>query len=229
MITWSKKKRNALKTKPKKKSLRKNSPVLFLRLVAPFSFLGVTSLGEDEEKGTLEVNEQLSQLRREHREIKKTLQEVQKTTAFYQTTFGMADQILTAVKKGHAKSPSFAPEFLQDKQYVQTVRNLCVQAIYSKWNSERKPASLLYIYYYVTRRIQEMINEHKWDPKTWHVPGRKTVDRRTNETADERAWPKEPPCLCIRAGTYCPNPALFDSETKEKILMIADRWSNNKP
>jgi hypothetical protein len=38
----------------------------------------------------------IATLRREHKEIKKTLGEIQKTTAFYQTRFGMADQILTA-------------------------------------------------------------------------------------------------------------------------------------
>jgi hypothetical protein len=168
----------------------------------------------------------IATLRREHKEIKKTLGEIQKTTAFYQTRFGMADQILTAVKKGSAKSPSFTPEFLRDPQYVQTIRNLCVQAIYGRWNLKKEPSTLIQVYYSVRRKIQEMVNNRQWDTRNWKIPGRKTVDRRTEETAAAKHWPKEPPCLCVRAGFYCPNPALFDDETKEQILKIAEKWTN---
>jgi len=164
-------------------------------------------------------------LRREHREIKKTLSEIQKTTAFYQTHFGMANQILTAVKKGSAKSPSYSPEFLRDPQYIKTIRNLCVEAIYSHWNQKKEPSTLVQVYYSVERKIQEMVNNNQWNTLVWKIPGRKTVDRRTEETAAAKHWPKEPPCLCIRAGLYCPNPALFDGETKEQILKIAGKWS----
>jgi hypothetical protein len=163
-------------------------------------------------------------LRREHKEIKKTLGEIQKTTAFYQTRFGMADQILTAVKKGSAKSPSFTPEFLRDLQYVQTIRNLCVQAIYSRWNLKKEPSTLIQVYYSVERKIQEMVNNRLWNTLVWKIPGRKTVDRRTEETADAKRWPKEPPCLCVRAGLYMPNPALFEDPVRSELLEMAHKW-----
>lgn len=164
-------------------------------------------------------------LRREHKEIKKTLTEIQKTTAFYQTHFGMAHQILTAVKKGSAKSPSYVPEFLRNPQYIQTIRNLCVQAIYSRWNQDKKPSTLIQVYYSVKRKIREMVKNQQWDTLAWKIPGLKTVDRRTEETAAAKHWPKEPPCLCVRPGLYCPNPALFDDETKKQLLKIAEKWT----
>jgi len=166
-------------------------------------------------------------LRRDHKEIKKTLSEIQKTTAFYQTRFGMANQILTAVKKGSAKSPRFIPpEYMKDPQYIQTIRNLCVQAIYSRWNQKKEPSTLVQIYYSVEDKIQGMANNRQWDTANWKIPGRKTVDRRTEETADARLWPKETPSLCIRAGLYMPNPALFDDESKKEMLKIAEKWTD---
>lgn len=167
----------------------------------------------------------IATLRREHREIKKTLGEMQKTAAFYQTRFGMANQILTAVKEGSAKSPSFAPEFLRDPQYIQTVRNLCVQAIYSRWNQEKEPSTLVQIYFSVERKIQEMVTNLQWNTLVWKIPGRKTVDRRTEETAAAKQWPKEPPCLCVRAGLYMPNPALFEEPMRSELLKIAEKWT----
>jgi hypothetical protein len=167
----------------------------------------------------------IATLRREHREIKKTLGEIQKTTAFYQTRFGMAEQILTAVKKGSAKSPSYTPEFLRDPQYIQTIRNLCVQAIYSRWNLQKEPSTLVHVYYSVERKIREMVNNRQWNTMTWKIPGRKTVDRRTEETAAAKHWPKETPCLCVRAGYYMPNPALFEEPMRSELLKIAEKWS----
>jgi hypothetical protein len=167
----------------------------------------------------------IATLRREHREIKKTLGEIQKTTAFYQTRFGMAEQILTAVKKGSAKSPSYVPEFLKDPQYIQTIRNLCVQAIYGHWNQKKEPSTLIQVYYSVKKKIQEMINNRQWDAMVWKIPGRKTVDRRTEETAAAKHWQKEPPCLCVRAGFYMPNPALFEESMRSELLKIAEKWS----
>jgi hypothetical protein len=136
----------------------------------------------------------------------------------------MADQILTAVKKGHAKSPSMTPEFLRDKQYLQTLRNLAVQTVYSKWNAKHQPSSLLEIYYGVLDKINEMVRDHQWNRQAWRIPGRKTVDRRTEETADNTHWEKNPPCLCIRSGLYMPNPALFEEPIRTQILEIARNW-----
>jgi len=166
--------------------------------------------------------EDINTLRREHREIKKTLGEIQKTTAFYQTRFGMANQILKAVKKGSAKSPSY--EYLRDPRYIQTLRNLCVQSIYSHWNQKKEPSTLVQVYYSVERKIQEMLNNRQWDTLAWKIPGRKTIDRRTEETADARQWPKEPPCLCVRAGFYMPNPALFEEPMRSELVTIAQKW-----
>jgi len=170
----------------------------------------------------VEVRKRLDRLSREHRDLKKTLQNVQQTTAFYQDSYQKADQVLTALKKGSVKTPSFKPEFLRDKEYLESIRELSKEAVYARWSSEKRPSQLIDIYRFVKRRIQVLIDVGEWDAKAWTPPSKRTVDRRVNEAADQKYWDGPTPIIALRAGLYIPNPSLFDEEGRRELERMAD-------
>lgn len=167
-----------------------------------------------------DVEERLKRLSREHREMQKALAKVQDTTAFYQSHFQKADQVLKAVKKGQVDTPRFKPDFLKDKQYIETIRELVKRAVYSKWSTDKTPSTLVDIYRFVKGEIKKMMSMGTWDTKAWRFPSKRTVDRRTNETADSRFWKGPTPLIAIKAGIYIPNPVFFDEETKKQLLKL---------
>lgn len=137
---------------------------------------------------------------------------------FYQTRFQRANQIIEAAEKGHVKTPSYKPDFLQDMKYVVAIRLLCKQAVYSKWNVEKNPSSLRDVFNFVKHKIVDMIERGEWNPREWTPPGKRTVDRRTNETADMKYWNGEStPVIAVSGGVYMPNPRFFDGETKAEL------------
>jgi len=75
----------------------------------------------------------------------------------------MVNQIMTTVKRGHAKTPSYKPEFLADEEYIKTIRNLCIQVIFSNWNQKKTAKTQFQVYSSVAERIGEMINNHRRD------------------------------------------------------------------
>lgn len=160
--------------------------------------------------------------KKEKERIQVALGKAQDTAAFYQSHFQKAEQVLKAVKEGHAATPSFQPSFLQDQDYVFTIRQLCRQAIYAVWNKEKRSASLYEIRNFVKGKIRERIDAGEWDLSKWKFPGFSTIDRRINETADKKYWKEEMvPCIGLGNGRYMPNPAMFEDETKKELEKIA--------
>lgn len=170
----------------------------------------------------VKVAERLS---REHKEMKKTLEKVQETTGFYQSRFTQAHQVMTAVQKGHVPTPKFKPDFLGDKKYLETVRNLCKEAVFSIFNEEHRPTrKRSEIVPIVQEKVKRLIELGEW-PRSWTPPGRDTIIRRLNETADIRHWQEGiTPLIAIKPGRYAPNPLLFDKETREKLEEMARKW-----
>jgi len=186
-------------------------------------------LGEDEVQKKLSefvgFARRLDRLSKEHKDLQRALREVQRTTAFYQSRFQKADQVMRAVKQGYVPTPSFMPKFLEDKGYLQMIRHLCSQAVYSKWNQEKAASSLMDIYLFVKKRIRQRVALGEWNPKVWRVPGKRTVDRRTNEAADPRFWGDGvTPIIAVKAGLYMPNPSVFDAETRVELERLLGEW-----
>jgi len=163
----------------------------------------------------------IQHLHEEHNRILKALDRVQRDVAFYQPYYEKYRQVEAALKKGYAETPKFKPEFSQ--KYLETIRSLVVQSVYSRWNQSKQPSTLLQIYRDVSKKIRELIKTGRW-PRNWKVPGKRTIDRRVNEAADHRFWPGRTPIIAIKAGLYMVNPLCFDGETKRELQQILAKW-----
>lgn len=136
----------------------------------------------------------------------------------------IADQIIKATQMGSVATPRFKPEFLRNKKYLEAIRLLVKQAVYSNWNTQKKPTTLLAIYRFVEGKIKDLIATNQWNSE-WTVPGKRTVDRRVNECADARFWVDEvTPVIAVKAGLYCPNPYLFEGEIREKLKELTEEY-----
>jgi hypothetical protein len=135
-------------------------------------------------------------------------------------TIKAAEQVLKAMEKGHVATPKFKPEFLRDMKYMDALRGLVKQAVYSNWNVKKVPSTLLQIYRFVEPKIKQMVETGQWN-SDWAVPGKRTVDRRVNECADPRFWEDGvTPIIAVKAGNYMPNPYLFEGEVKDELDRI---------
>ena len=134
-----------------------------------------------------------------------------------------ADQIVQAVRKGHVKSPSYIPDV--EDGYWPTVRKLVVRAVYSIYNEHGRPTKdRREVIPIVQERIEEMIRLGRW-PRNWKVPGKDTIVRRQNETADVRHYPEGvTPCICVSPGRYLPSPLKFEEPTRSKLESLAGEW-----
>lgn len=164
--------------------------------------------------------------KKKEEKIYAALGKAQDTAAFYQSQFQKAEQILQAVKKGHVATPSFQPRFLQDKEYLLTIRQLCRQAIYAVWNKEKRSASLYEIRNFVKSKIKERIEAGEWDLSKWKFPGFSTIDRRINETADKKYWKDgKTPCIGVGKGLYAPSPLCFEDDTRRELEELVKKWN----
>lgn len=104
------------------------------------------------------------------------------------------------------KTPAFAYE--GDENMIKELRQRCIRAVYALWGMYERPLSLSEIYNHVT---ENMIGDSSWK---WYLPLKRTVDRRINETADQKYWPGETPCISVHAGYYIPNPLSFTGRAR---------------
>jgi len=97
--------------------------------------------------------------------------------------------------------PSGAP---MSEEEQATIRKLCVQAVFSVWNTEHRPTNLGEIYLFVTDRMKAKDYPYK-------VRSKRTIDRRVNETASPDFYEDNTSKIaCVSPGIYQPNPELFD-------------------
>lgn len=106
------------------------------------------------------------------------------------------------------KLPSWRPQGIPlDEQEREALRQLCIEAVFSIWNREQRPAHL--------SEIWQMVRS-----KTTH--GKRTVDRRVNEAASPLFSGPIPKIVAVTSGIYQPNPRLFEvvsvnHEQKESV------------
>ena len=178
-------------------------------------------MSEDRE---LRLMRKLDQLSEEHKMLQQTLtEEIQPKMRGLMEQSRRADQIVQAVKKGHAKSPGYIPDV--GEGYWPTVRKLVVEAVYSIFNEEHRPTKdRREVIPLVQGRIEGMRKLGKWPP-SWATPGRDTIIRRQNETADVRHYPDGvTPCLCIAPGRYIPNPQKFEEPVRSELQRLAEDY-----
>ena len=88
-----------------------------------------------------------------------------------------------------------------DEQEREELRQLCIEAVFSIWNTEHRPAHLSEIWQIVRS-------------KTTH--SKRTVDRRVNEAASPLYAGALPKIVAVTSGIYCVNPKLFTQKEEEK-------------
>ena len=127
-----------------------------------------------------------------------------------------SQRIKEAASKGYAKTPDYERD--PAPGYDGHIRDLIVSVVFGVWNEYKRSASLAEIYQGVREKIAREQEDSTW-PRVWLTPSKRTVDRRCNETARPEFYPEgPPPCICVKAGHYQSNPALFEQPVKEAIL-----------
>lgn len=110
----------------------------------------------------------------------------------------MTQQSLTGATE---KLPSWRAQGIPlDEAEREHLRQLCIEAVFSIWNRERRPAQLTEIWNIVK-------------VKTHH--GKRTVDRRVNEAASPLFGGAVPRIVAVTSGVYQPNPKLFNFPKEE--------------
>jgi hypothetical protein len=133
------------------------------------------------------------------------------------------DQVAAALKQGYAITPLMAGA-PQDPTYLEVIRQMAIEAVYSVWNQHRRPAHLWEIYHIVMAKIEDKLPSTAglpWRGNVWERPSKRTVDRRVNEAADPRFYQDVTPLVAVSPGHYMPNPRTFDGQTRiqlEKLL-----------
>jgi hypothetical protein len=128
-------------------------------------------------------------------------------------------RIKEAATKGYVKTDQFHRK--ADALMDERLREMAVEVVFGIWNEQKRDVTLDEIYHGVHKKVSQDLENGEW-PRIWSVPSKRTVDRRVNETADKNHpefWHgfDNPPCVCIRAGRYRPNPSLFEEAVKEEI------------
>jgi len=90
-------------------------------------------------------------------------------------------------------------------------RQLAVEAVYSIWNREGRPAQLSEICRLVRRKVKEKIAADEWPFRSYR--SKRTIDRRVNEAASSQ-FSKDgvPKIVAVTSGVYQPNPTLFEKK-----------------
>lgn len=135
-----------------------------------------------------------------------------------------AKKVLEAAKTGNVASDRFYRK--PDEVFDERLRTMAREAVFSVWNQHKRDAKLEEIYHIVLEKIADDIEAHEW-PKIWNAhPGKRTVDRRVNELAEPNPnfWNDMAfrPCICLTAGWYRPNPALFDESARDAIAQAGE-------
>lgn len=117
----------------------------------------------------------------------------------------MAQQTLfrsSVTKKLPTYTPPSGAPMSEEEQTL--IRKLCVQAVFSVWNTEKRPTNLGEIYQFVRSRM-------KAKDYPYNVRSKRTVDRRVNEAASPDFYEDNlAKIACVSPGIYQPNPELFN-------------------
>lgn len=107
------------------------------------------------------------------------------------------------------KLPSWRPQGIpMDEPERAAYRQLAVEAVFSVWNEEHRPAQLKEIYIKVQEKIQTLSTLGQWP---YHYRSKRSIDRRVNEAASPAYCEgKSPRIVAVTAGIYQPCPALFE-------------------
>jgi len=176
----------------------------------------------------LKLINKLAKLSEDHRMLQQTLTEaIQPHMRDLLKKEREADQIIQAVKKGSVKSPSYIPTV--EHGYWSTLRRIVAEAVYSIYNEhQRQTKDRREIIPIVQDRIELMRKTGQW-PHDWKTPGRDTLIRRLNETADIKHYPGGVTAtICISPGHYIPNPARFEDPTASTLKEFAEKWKKHK-
>jgi len=131
-----------------------------------------------------------------------------------------------ALKQGYVETDKIIPPDLAEKQ--ETVKPLVIRAVYSIWNTQKKPASKPEITRWIKNEVKRLITIGHWskrnpDGTPW-VPGNNTIDRTIRACCDPKHFPNQPtPIIRLVEGKTClylPNPALFEDEVKQQLIKI---------
>ena len=119
----------------------------------------------------------------------------------------MTQQVLSGATE---KLPSWRPQGIPlDEPERNAYRQLCIQAVFSIWAQEHRPAHLNEIYRFVRARIKDKIADREWPFSPYR--GKRTVDRRVNEAASPAFYEDGvPKIVAVTSGIYQPNPFLFE-------------------
>jgi len=119
-----------------------------------------------------------------------------------------------------AKLPTRRPQCIpMDEFERKAYRELCIQAVFSIWNQEKRPAHLGEIYHFVQERVKEKIAAREWPFSPYR--GKRCVEVRgwrVNEAASPLYYEDGvPKIVAVTSGIYQPNPVLFEvAERVEK-------------
>lgn len=115
----------------------------------------------------------------------------------------------TATKKLKSWRPPANPLSKEEQQaYVQ----LAVEAVFSVWNQQGRPAHLSDIFPIVRQKVKEHLEAGTWPYKQYR--GKRSVDRCVNYAATDEYGGK---IVAVTAGIYQPTPELFDEKKKDEI------------
>ena len=168
--------------------------------------------------------DKLEKLSDEHRMLQQTLTDaIQPRMRSLLAQERKADQIVQAVQKGSAKSPHYMPQV--EEGYWPTLRKLVAEAVYSIYNENHRPTrDRREVVPLVLGRVEEMRTAGQW-PQAWKTPGKDSIIRRLNETADVRHYPGgETATVCIQAGVYLPNPRRFEEPLASELKNLSGGW-----
>jgi len=141
-------------------------------------------------------------------------------------TEDMVYRVYRALRLGYVPSPQqkIPKEHQQHKQwYMEAITS----AVYATWNKEQKFMNLQEIFGEVKKRIVALKNSGLWPYET--IPGKRTIDRMVNFTADRREYPDgKPTIIAVKAGLYMPNPIFFPDAVKQQLEKLMEFVSSSK-
>lgn len=88
------------------------------------------------------------------------------------------------------------------------IREIVVQAVFSRWNTTKKPSNKHHVYKFYLEKIEKLRTLGQWPYGTRSM---RTVERRMNEAADKRFYPENTPTklVAVTSGWYTVNPMLL--------------------
>lgn len=135
------------------------------------------------------------------------------------TTYNTLGRIKDAMNEDNLSTPSFIPEFFEDKNYIEALQWLVFCAVRGYVSEHRQPAPLQDIRNRVFEKVRAMQKEGSWK-EGWKFPGRDTIDRRINEIASPNQKENHimkngvARALGLGNGLYVPNPVLYEDVAK---------------